>query len=170
MKEKVLAAMSGGVDSAAAALLLKDNTVCEGAVMRLFVPAGKEETEGERDAEAVCRALGIGFHVFDMRDAFEKLVMDEFTAAYTRGETPNPCIVCNRDVKFGLFLDKARDTGFSKIATGHYAKVEKSGDRYVVKKGESREKDQSYVLWCLTQNQLSSVILPFSSKARCTVA
>ncbi len=169
MKEKVLAAMSGGFDSASAALLLKENTVCEGAVMRLFVPAGKEETEGERDAEAVCRALGIGFHLFDMRDEFANSVMDTFAEAYTRGETPNPCIVCNRDLKFGLFLERARDMGFSKIATGHYAKVEKSGGRYVIKKGESREKDQSYVLWCLTQDQLSSVMLPLGTHTKAEV-
>ncbi len=169
MKEKVLVAMSGGVDSAAAALLLKDNTVCEGATMRLFVSAGKEETEGERDAEAVCSALGIGFHMFDMRGEFERLVMEEFVSAYTRGETPNPCIICNRDVKFGLFLDRARKEGFSKIATGHYAKVEKAGDRYVVKKGKCREKDQSYVLWCLTQDQLSSVVLPLGGYSKSEV-
>lgn len=159
--------MSGGVDSAAAALILKNrNIYCEGATMRLFVAGENAESEGERDAAAVCTALGMDFRVFDMREEFRQRVMDEFVKSYIRGETPNPCIVCNKEIKFGLFLERALSEGFSKIATGHYAKIAKQGDRYVIKKGESRAKDQSYVLWCLTKEQLSHVILPLGDMSK----
>lgn len=159
--------MSGGVDSSAAALILqRENYICEGATMRLFVPEGKEENEGEADAAAVCRALGIPFHLFDMRREFEKTVEEGFAQSYLNGETPNPCVLCNKEIKFGLFLERALAEGFSKIATGHYAKIAFEGGRYLIKKGESPEKDQSYVLWCLRQEQLSHTLLPLGTLSK----
>lgn len=167
MRDKILAAMSGGVDSAAAALILKKrNIYCEGATMRLFVAGEDEAFEGERDAAAVCSALGMDFSVFDMRDEFRCRVINEFIEAYIRGETPNPCIICNKEIKFGLFLERALAEGFSKIATGHYAKVSREGGRYLVMRGKSREKDQSYMLWSLSQEQLSHVILPLGDMTK----
>lgn len=155
------------MDSSAAALILqREGYICEGATMRLFVPKGKEENEGEADAARVCGILGIPFHLFDLRQEFCRAVEESFAKAYLRGETPNPCIVCNKEIKFGLFLDRAKAEGFSKIATGHYANVIFDKGRYLVKKGESREKDQSYVLWCLTQEQLSHVVLPLGSLSK----
>lgn len=167
MSNKILVAMSGGVDSSAAALLLKEKGYeCEGGTMRLFVPEGVDATEGERDAQRVSDALGIPFHLFDMQKEFTDTVMENFSKCYLEGETPNPCVVCNREIKFGLLLKKAIELGFDKIATGHYARVEYENGRYAVKKGMSSEKDQSYVLWCLTQEQLSHVILPLGGLSK----
>ena len=164
MKENILVAMSGGVDSAVCALILKNSGFSvSGATMRLFVPQGADFSEGENDAEAVCRALEMDFSVFDMRTEFRNAVIDSFCESYIRGETPNPCIVCNKEIKFGLFSDRAKKEGFEKIATGHYAKIEKCGDRYVVKRAEYKQKDQSYMLWSLNAGQLARAYLPLGA-------
>lgn len=165
-KKKVLLAMSGGVDSSAAAVCLQNaGYECVGATM-LMQDSGES---GAEDARAVANTLGMEFSVLDVREQFKKEVMDEFVASYLRGETPNPCIVCNKKLKFGLFADYAKDIGADYIATGHYARVEKYGERYAIKKGLDERKDQSYVLYNLTQETLSRLILPLGSMEKAEV-
>ena len=165
MPEKVLVAMSGGVDSAVAAMLLKDDGYdVSGMTLRLWTdtdaPLG--ELQNEKDACEIAKKLGMPFYVRDFRKEFCDSVIADFISAYENGETPNPCVMCNRHVKFELMLKEADRLGFEKIATGHYASAEYDGERgrYVVKKGADEKKDQSYMLAMLTQEQLARVIFP----------
>lgn len=177
MTETALVAMSGGVDSSAAAAVLKQRGFeCIGAMMKLR--ESEDESFGEKtcctadDAEDARRAaysLGMKFYVLNFSEQFEKNVIDEFISAYERGLTPNPCINCNRSMKFGLLYKRAQELGCGYIATGHYARVEylKKYGRWVLKKAKNAEKDQSYVLYFLNQEQLSHTIFPlgdFSGK------
>jgi len=161
--ENVLIAMSGGVDSSAAALLLqRAGYAVQGAMLHLW---SKEDAPlyslpSEQDAARVAAALQIPFAVYDHRDAFRREVIDEFIAAYERGETPNPCVLCNRRVKFAYMLRAADALGIDKIATGHYARITKENGRYCIRKGADAKKDQSYMLTDLTQAQLSRVLFP----------
>lgn len=152
--------MSGGVDSSAAAVRLTDmGYSCSGAIMRLFVDGGAA-ADPFADAAKVAERIGMDFSVIDAESEFRAMVMDEFIKSYLRGETPNPCIVCNKKLKFGLFADKAAEMGMDYIATGHYARVDTVGDRYVIRKGLDEKKDQSYVLYNLSQKVLSRLLLP----------
>lgn len=157
---KILTAMSGGVDSAVtAARLLADGHTVGGAVMQLHGHSEREVADAERSA----RHLGIPFYVFSWQKEFYERVQRPFIETYQQGGTPNPCVVCNKTVKFGLFLDKALELGYEKIATGHYAKIERGTDgRYLVRMASDRSKDQTYMFWTLSQEQLSHVVLPMA--------
>ncbi len=161
MKKKILLGLSGGLDSTYAAKVLADEGYSvEGAVLKMH-----EYTDTEA-ARASAKELGIPLHEIDCTDAFEKIVVENFLDEYTRGRTPNPCIVCNREVKFRFLYEYAVENGFDKIATGHYAKVVKLGsgadERYAVARAKDMSKDQTYMLWRLSQEQLSRLVLPLS--------
>lgn len=149
-----LIGMSGGVDSSVAAwLMLQQDYRCQGATMRLF-----ENTE--EDALSVCQRLGIPFHVLDNREIFRDTVMEDFVRCYESGLTPNPCILCNRKIKFDLFLQQARQLGCENIVTGHYARIRYENGRYYLYKAADTAKDQSYFLYALTQEQLAHARFP----------
>ena len=157
MKKKVLVALSGGVDSSFTARLLKDRGYdCSGAIMHLC------GNEGVADAENVANTLGIPFYCLEKRDEFKKMVIDSFINDYFAALTPNPCIDCNKTMKFGAFLDYAKENSFDYIATGHYARVQQNTEtgEYELLKAKDLSKDQSYVLYFLNQEQLSHILLP----------
>jgi len=159
-----LVAMSGGVDSAAAALLTKrEGLECAGATIRLHANA----VSGEADARAAAASIGIPFFVFDFSASFAEGVIERFVSAYREGRTPNPCVDCNKRIKFGRFMEKAREMGKDCIVTGHYAKVERdSSGRHLLKKGADRSKDQSYVLYTLSQDQLAYARFPLGGLSK----
>ena len=158
--QRILAAMSGGVDSAAAALLLQEQGYeVAGAYIHMHDYGAAEQDAA--DARRVCQQLGIPFFLLDQRDTFRRCVIGDFVDAYNHGETPNPCIVCNRCLKIGTFLDWALNHGYDAIATGHYAATMRDATgRTLLLRGADRRKEQSYVLYHLTQHQLSHLILP----------
>ncbi len=169
MAERALIAMSGGVDSSAAAQLMLDaGYTCAGATMQLFSPEGRAadavcgSPEDVRDAQAVAASLGIAHHVLDFSDRFGQAVMADFARAYATGATPNPCIRCNRFLKFGAMVEEMHAMGFDYVVTGHYARIvhDAGKGRYFLKKAVDASKDQSYVLYTLTQAQLRHVRFP----------
>ena len=162
---RVLAAMSGGVDSAVtAALLMQAGHTVGGATMVLHGCAAGELADARRSAQR----LGIAFHVFEWQDAFSRLVQTPFVETYQAGQTPNPCVICNQTVKFGLFLDQALALGYEKMATGHYARItaDKGSGRYLLLRAKDPSKDQSYVLYSLTQERLARVLLPMGDMTK----
>ncbi|MBQ1264957.1 MAG: tRNA-specific 2-thiouridylase [Oscillospiraceae bacterium] len=161
---KILVAMSGGVDSAVcAALLKKQGYEVGGAVMQLHESADAEAN----DARASAERLGIEFYVFSWQEEFDRLVRQPFVETYRAGRTPNPCVLCNKTVKFGLFLDKALELGYDKIATGHYARIERDENgRYLVRTAHDASKDQTYMFSMLSQAQLSHVVLPMGELSK----
>jgi len=159
---RVAVAMSGGVDSATAAALLREQgRDVIGITMHLWTERDSgADLSGIEDARRVCAALGIPFHVVDFRQAFKAAVVDYFVAAYSRAITPNPCVACNRYIKFGLLLDAARELGADALATGHYARAARRDGFYRLLKARDPKKDQSYVLYQLTQAELAHVVFP----------
>lgn len=159
--DKALIAMSGGVDSSAAALIMKNEGFeCIGATMKLH---GSDNAGSDaEDARRVCEKLGMPHYVFDMSEDFEKSVIERFVRSYEIGETPNPCIECNRYMKFGALYRKAIELGCGYIVTGHYARVEfdEKINRWLLKKSTNAAKDQSYVLYFLSQEQLAHIRFP----------
>jgi tRNA-specific 2-thiouridylase len=159
---KVAVAMSGGVDSSVAAALLKeDGHQVIGVTMRIM-PEDEKTAGAEKDAAGVARQLGIPHHIIDLRDIFAHRIIDYFCREYQLGHTPNPCILCNKYIKFGALRDKIRGLGADYLATGHHARIEKdeTSGRYLLKKGRDRMKDQSYFLCQLKQEQLGYTLFP----------
>ena len=154
---KILVGMSGGVDSTAAALLLQQQGHTVGG---LTLHLNDGPSTDRDDARRVAAQLGIEHTVLDLRDDFRRLVKQPFGTAYQQGLTPNPCIECNRHIKFGKMLDWALEHGYDAVATGHYARITKDNGRYLLRRADDPKKDQSYVLYSLTQHQLSHAVFP----------
>ncbi|MGE9616600.1 MAG: tRNA 2-thiouridine(34) synthase MnmA [Solitalea-like symbiont of Acarus siro] len=171
-KGKVLVAMSGGIDSSIAAVLLKDMGY---EVIGATVKTWDYERSGIsnkgtccsiqdiNDAKLLAIKFGLKHYVIDLRSDFENTVIDNFTNEYLKGRTPNPCIVCNNKIKWGSLIDLADKINCEFIATGHYAKIRYNQERYVISKGNDDSKDQSYVLWGLKQNELKRTLFPLGN-------
>jgi tRNA-uridine 2-sulfurtransferase len=171
-KKRVAIALSGGVDSSIAACLLRETGhEVIGLTMSLFSEDRQTcpTAESIYDAENVCRTLDIPFHLMDMEQEFKEWVVDYFCREYAAGRTPNPCIACNRHIKFGRLLDSAFSLGADFLATGHYVRVKHDKDGYHLLKGCDSDKDQSYMLYTLSQEKLSRVMFPLGEYSKTQV-
>jgi len=166
--------MSGGVDSSVTAWLLKEaGYEVIGITMKVWpqdcISRAEDKCCGPQavaDARGVAHALGVPHYVIDEAAQFEKLVIDYFKSEYQQGRTPNPCVMCNERLKFGNLLTRARSLGAGKVGTGHYARVEKRGERWILRKGLDPRKDQSYFLFSLSQEQLAHTLMPLGGKTK----
>ena len=177
MNHKAIVAMSGGVDSSVAACLMKQRDFdCIGVTMKLFanedIGVPREHSccslDDVEDARSVARMLGIPYYVFNFSDRFREDVIDRFISAYENGRTPNPCIDCNRYLKFDRLYHRAEELGRDFVVTGHYARIERESEtgRYLLKKAADPAKDQSYVLYSLTQEQLAHTLFPLGGMTK----
>jgi len=167
--KRALIAMSGGVDSAVAAMLMQEaGYECIGATMKLIANNGSKccSLQDINDARAVAWKLEIPHYVLNYIQYFTRYVIEPFIDSYEKGDTPNPCIECNRYLKFSLMLRKAMELDAEKLVTGHYARVEKYGERWLLKKGADHEKDQSYVLYMMNQEALSRTVFPLGKMTK----
>ena len=169
MKKKVVVGMSGGVDSSVAAYLLKEQGYDVIGITLRMSPDNDETIENEggccslsavEDARRVCDRIGIPFYVLNFKDVFKEKVIDYFIDEYMVGKTPNPCIACNKHIKFDALLRKARGIGAEYVATGHYAKIVEEDGRYLLIKSDDDKKDQTYALYNFTQDQLEHTLMP----------
>lgn len=161
MKKKALIAMSGGVDSSAAAYLTQQAGYEPiGCMMRLHDRGSSKDVA---DAQSIADKLGMRLYVLDCRAEFASRVVEPFVQSYLAGQTPNPCIACNRHMKFGRLLREADALGCEKLVTGHYARVEETAEGFLLKTAADPQKDQSYVLYMLTQAQLARLFLPLGN-------
>lgn len=158
--KKVLVAMSGGVDSSTSAYILKEQG-CQiaGLTLNLYSDTCSSLKSADQ-AKQVCTYLGINHYVLDLQKDFQNLVIKNFINSYLSAQTPNPCILCNEKIKFGLMLEYALNNGYDYLATGHYAQTEKNGNGYNLKIPKDKSKDQTYFLYRLTQKELSKIIFP----------
>lgn len=173
MKKKAVVAMSGGVDSSVAAALMKDaGYEVIGIMMKLWDKTAANNESGccsidaAEDARRVAQVLDIPFYVLNFAKEFSRTVVADFVSNYARGRTPNPCIQCNRSIKFSMLLERARAYGAWVLATGHYARVDRAGDRFRLLRARDRTKDQSYVLYMLDQDELSTARFPVGEFAK----
>lgn len=177
---RVICAMSGGVDSSVAALLLQlQGFEVIGVSMKLADtpenPTGKStgccSVKDFNDARSVCDGLGIPFYAMNFKDAFREKVMNPFVSEYLKGRTPNPCVLCNQDIKFDAFLAKAQELSADAVATGHYARIERDGSSgsYSLLKGADPAKDQSYFLFSLGQKELCRILFPVGAMKKAEV-
>lgn len=167
IRPRVAIAMSGGVDSSTVARILRDKGYdCVGVFMRLGIERGCCD---EAAARRVCNKLGIKFYPLDVRARFKKEVKDYFLKSYEKGVTPNPCVACNKFIKFGELLKKAESLGCDHLATGHYIKIKKVGKAFKLYKAKDSSKDQSYFLYNLTQKDLSRVLFPLGDSIKETL-
>jgi tRNA-specific 2-thiouridylase len=164
-KGRIAVALSGGIDSSASALLLKEAGY-EIAGMHMHLWDSPLCDYQARRAENICRILNIPYHQVDPRKEFESCVVDYFCREYRQGRTPNPCVACNQHIKFGLLLDKALSLGADYLATGHYARVEHLRDGHRLLKAADTGRDQSYFLYTLTQEKLGHVLFPLGGHSR----
>jgi tRNA-uridine 2-sulfurtransferase len=156
-RRRVLVAMSGGVDSSVvAALLKKQGFDVSGVFMRL----NNFSKKSEQDAKKVAKKLNIPFYIWDFQKEFKNKIVDYFINEYQCGHTPNPCVECNKFIKFGILLEKVKKMGFDYLATGHYARIKQIKDNFQLLKSKDEQKDQSYFLWQLNQKQLAHVLFP----------
>lgn len=169
MNKKVIIAMSGGVDSSVAAFLMKEKGFdCIGATMKLYdndeIGISREKTccslDDIEDARSVARRLSMPYYVFNFKEEFEEKVIRKFISTYENGGTPNPCIDCNRYLKFEKLFQRMDELEYNYVVTGHYAKIEENDGWFYLKKAVDDTKDQSYVLYSLTQYQLSHILFP----------
>ena len=177
MNTKVLIAMSGGVDSSVAAYLMKQaGNECIGATMKLYynddicIPESHSccSIDDVADARSVAISMDIPYYVFNFSERFKEEVMDKFVCAYEEGITPNPCIECNRHLKFEYLYNRAKELGYDYVVTGHYAIIEKDShtNRYLLRRAIDPAKDQSYVLYSMTQEQLAHTLFPLGSMTK----